>query len=725
MKDPYKSVKKSVKDKYIFQNKGILILDRKLAPSDGVAQPKGSFVPLDGLMILAENNSIEDFNTKVVSYFGAHNFTLDFSSISGGESISIEHEPILTDSKPLPVKVHLKLYYKHKKIMIQGNPSALDLWLKHYYALNQETRKDSLPQNEITVVNKGESKIIEEIQEPEMENKDPPSTPSNKSSLNIHLTPRRQNMVSELKVSVCNLESRVIKSEHEMRDRIDSLSKKLQLVDELSFLKDKINQIENINKTEIKYLKEQIHTLQITNDLLEGKIFKLESENGNLKQSIKSLNTSIPKQFDVFKKEIVSTTKPSCNDPPDSGSECESELDCNGNSPPHPLNKFGLLSGNYSLIQESIEDPSTKVKECCDADKASTSHQRNQHDTSSAGKSVSISVPEELPVYNPWITVDSTRRNSQQKIERAQIDNPETILLIDSNGKFIRLRKMFPRSTSIKIGCPLIQNAKDFISSHSQKIAPKNIICHFGTNDLDHSHLHTVADNFHNTILDIATKFPHSKIYISLLLPRGDPVDTSIPKLNDLVTKKCSQIPNAHFIHHHKINDNKGQYLRDNKHLNRDGFMLFIRNLKSAIFGRPAYTKPGTTGANRLSIPKHFPNFPSNQPQQLFPTFNTQERIPHYTPHQNLPFPQPHAMMQGNPLQMPSPSVHQFYPRQKSFQEIPNYMPYQKNTPGTLCVDRNNTTMDNVQKQELSDMKVKDLKGKDLIKTLYNLWCQA
>ena len=431
---PLQSVKKTVKDKYIFQNKGILILDGKLAPSrDSVAQTNESpYTPSDGLMILADNKSIEEFKNEVVLHFKAHNFTLDFSSISGGESISIEHEPILTDTKPLPVKLHLKLCYKQKKIMIQGNPSALDLWLKHYYALNQSDKKDSLPQKEI-MVNENESKTTEVIQEPEI--KDQPSTPVHKSSLSIHLTPRRQNLLTELKLTVCKLESRVIKSEHEIKDRIDSLSKKLMIVDELSFLKDKINQIENVSKTEIKLLKEQIHSLQITNDSLKGRIGKLESENGSLKQSMKTFNANIPKQIDDLKKEIASTTKPTPDESTDSESDCQSELECNGNSPPPP-NKFGILSGNHSFTQESKEDPSTKVKEFCDDGKASTDHKRNHHNSPSAETSLPINTPEEPPNVNPWITVNS-KRGLTQKSERAQTDNPETILLIDSNGKFI------------------------------------------------------------------------------------------------------------------------------------------------------------------------------------------------------------------------------------------------------------------------------------------------
>ena len=60
MQDPSKSVKKT--DKYIFQNKEMLILGGRLVPPrDGLAQTKESlFTPLDGLMILAENKSIEE-----------------------------------------------------------------------------------------------------------------------------------------------------------------------------------------------------------------------------------------------------------------------------------------------------------------------------------------------------------------------------------------------------------------------------------------------------------------------------------------------------------------------------------------------------------------------------------------------------------------------------------------------------------------------------------------
>ena len=130
----YKSLKKLIKDKYIFCNKGILVVDVKSGKDQ---EDNPIFIPSDGLMILGDNLTIDEFKSKVVDYFKNKNFLLNFGSLSGGESISIEGDPTMVDNKPQATKIHLKLYFKLKKVMIQGNFHSLEMWLHHYKRIFQ------------------------------------------------------------------------------------------------------------------------------------------------------------------------------------------------------------------------------------------------------------------------------------------------------------------------------------------------------------------------------------------------------------------------------------------------------------------------------------------------------------------------------------------------------------------------------------------------------------
>ncbi len=62
-------------------------------------------------------------------------------------------------------------------------------------------------------------------------------------------------------------------------------------------------------------------------------------------------------------------------------------------------------------------------------------------------------------------------------------EEPEVALLIDSNGKFIDIKKLFPRHRAVKFWCPTTDKALELLTE-SQLGRSSHIIIHTGTNDL-------------------------------------------------------------------------------------------------------------------------------------------------------------------------------------------------------------------------------------------------
>ena len=56
------------------------------------------------------------------------NFTTEITSISGGENLKLELKTA-GDKKLSFCQIHVKIYYKNRKIMIQGNTMAVNKWI--------------------------------------------------------------------------------------------------------------------------------------------------------------------------------------------------------------------------------------------------------------------------------------------------------------------------------------------------------------------------------------------------------------------------------------------------------------------------------------------------------------------------------------------------------------------------------------------------------------------
>ncbi|XP_058644179.1 uncharacterized protein LOC131547540 isoform X2 [Onychostoma macrolepis] len=97
--------------------------------------------------------------------------------------------------------------------------------------------------------------------------------------------------------------------------------------------------------------------------------------------------------------------------------------------------------------------------------------------------------------------------------------DPDVLLLMDSNGKFLDPKKLFPHQKVTAKRCSTTGHAHQIIRDFTGH--PSCIIIHTGTNDL-HSLRNSTSDAVRKMAEVTSKKFPESRIIISTLLPRHD-----------------------------------------------------------------------------------------------------------------------------------------------------------------------------------------------------------
>ena len=189
--------------------------------------------------------------------------------------------------------------------------------------------------------------------------------------------------------------------------------------------------------------------------------------------------------------------------------------------------------------------------------------------------------------------------------------NAEIVLIMDSNGKYIDLKLLYPTEKSVttkKLYCPLTRDLENLIDEFSFTQTPKITVVHCGTNDLDKSEPKAVINSITNSINKLSQRLISSKIIVSGLLPRKDFSNKEIYNINLELLKRFQLLPNVHFVDHSNLlSQDETNLLVDKKHLNDTGVRLFAKNLKISIFGR----------GSRSSVRPRRMRFPSHQSSEF------------------------------------------------------------------------------------------------------------
>lgn len=171
----------------------------------------------------------------------------------------------------------------------------------------------------------------------------------------------------------------------------------------------------------------------------------------------------------------------------------------------------------------------------------------------------------------------------------------DIIFLMDSNGKFLDEKRLFPNHSVTKIRCATTNRALDLLSEEHLG-SPSHIIIHTGTNDL-RTQQERVATSLRAVINKASNTFPNTKIVMSTLLPRKDFHPKTILGINASMSRDCALRPNVYLAHHPTLNmDN----LYDSVHLKKENISTFARTLKDTALGRiPSSNHQNNRGEDR------------------------------------------------------------------------------------------------------------------------------
>ncbi|KAG5275434.1 hypothetical protein AALO_G00120250 [Alosa alosa] len=171
---------------------------------------------------------------------------------------------------------------------------------------------------------------------------------------------------------------------------------------------------------------------------------------------------------------------------------------------------------------------------------------------------------------NNLLPTTQTTKTSPQK----------TVMLMDSNGKHLHQKRMFPTHRTAKLWCPTTATALQHIEQFDME-APDNLLIHTCTNDL-HSKGMGVLELLKRVVESARKAFPEANIILSTLPPRTDFPWTTIQHINQEIADYCSSL-NIKVAHYPNLTY---RHLSDHVHLNQEGVRYFVKVLKDTTLCR-------------------------------------------------------------------------------------------------------------------------------------------
>ena len=422
------------------------------------------------------------------------------------------------------------------------------------------------------------------------------------------LSIRSKTSISDLKTVVASLESDLA----EFKTELSNVNATHDFcASKFGFLEDKITQLDNDYKVQIKSLASRLIDVETTKEHLQSENTKLRAEMQNLKKNLKALDKKIEsienEKKHSLEEKSLQTDIPSCqqslNEPP------EISLTSKPTSPDNNLksNPFHVLT----TIEDADDNPHPNGANAQHTHSNRINPEPNDNIHSSGDK------PEQKNNTHPS---GSIPKHSDHVHPR---ENNDIILLMDSNGKFIDPKIFSTMSAVHKFFSPTIASTIEILNREHFG-TPSTIIIHTGTNDIEKAPLDACFEHF-QTLIDIAAqKYPRSKVIISSLLVRNDVFDTQRSQLNSRLGRLRSY-PNVHFVNNETITRDM---LHDQKHVKRRKIGVLVSNLKDCTFNRISkrpYMTPNTEIATKQnSVLLNMPKL-NHQPAQ--PTLHHQPRL--------------------------------------------------------------------------------------------------
>ena len=404
----------------------------------------------------------------------------------------------------------------------------------------------------------------------------------------------REKSFSMIKEHLAALEADFVNLKEEDNKNITLLVERMDKKDdEICLLKEEIELLKKLNKEK----QQAISDLTLKHLEIEGKLKKLSKTQTKHQKDTKNLISSLSK------------TK---NDP--------------------TLNNDNETTSSLPELAPTYSVPTSNTFEAL----SSTNHE-------------DATMPIENETHGTLKTIDESHADqpSTQSPDTTTTIDAESIIMCDSNGKFLNPTLLCPNTSTHYIRCPTLTTAQDIMKKHSFTNT-KSIIIHCGTNDLEKISSDKELVKLYEDLLEkTQNKYPDCRVIISGLLPRNDRLNERVNRVNNKVKEVVSNKENTSYVDHNNIGSHD---LRDKKHLHKTSVKLFARNIKGAFFK----TSPKTKGRKNSQDPR--PNKTSQRQRNPFiPPFN----IP---THQNLPFNPPFGIPPVNPPKHLQPLLQQHPP---------------------------------------------------------------
>ena len=512
-----------------------------------------------------------------------------------------------------------------------------------------------------------------------------PSTPAGKTDTTIDQTkesstsPNREKSFGMIKSQVATLEAEFILYKENNSKHINELLDHLQQKDvAINCLQNELSELQKINK----HKQEAICDLTIQQSEMENKIQGLNNKQKKLEENYANLIILMHKQEETITT-LTSTPTALTSDNeiipniPTSNSflaldhhadrnETEAMADdIRDNDEPTSYQQVSEQSpqeASQQLTQQATQEvPQQPTQEISQE----APQQASQQSIHPIPQQVSPQViqptsqqtsPQTSQQASPQTTQPASQQTSHQTIANRENHsiNTQTVILCDSNGRFIKPDILCPDSTTNYIRCPTLSEAKEFLNEGKLHNV-KTFIIHTGTNDLEHHHLnHHLLLKYKEIIKTIRDKYPESRILISSLLPRKDILNKRVSDLNKNLQEIVNEFPNTILIKHNNIHK---EDLHDRKHLSQQAVKKFAKNIKASYFNTTPKRAPRTRMSGRPFItPNSYPTF-SNPPQIPLP--NYPYPLPTHASSKLLPT---HLNHQGK-QEIPSPSLFNNFPQ--------------------------------------------------------------
>ncbi|XP_067427114.1 uncharacterized protein [Thunnus thynnus] len=474
-------------------------------------------------------------------------------------------------------------YYKTKgTVLVQGNQTSLNLFEKMFHQLKTEVdinRSSSVMDPEDTI-NPADTEESEQEEEREPEQKDPNCThPST-------LTEKLRESLSSLELDYTEFRELILTRLTELNN-IQQLRKGLQ-------------QTKEDHQKSIDDLRQTTYTLQEENTSLRAQMAKI-------KEDTESRERSLRRQLEHMRIQVQDK------------SPCTPLCYSSAHIQDYTTGSLTQLSTPTLNLETQPPNATPTPEPSALAEGGQTPFPTATYpdiDPLPAGQADPSSTPSPTVAAKP---------------------EPEVVLLIDSNGKYVEPRHLFPGQRIVFKRCRNTGHALELLQRDSLG-CPEIIVVHTGTNDLRLLHRDTAQ-----AVTKVAEKacrvLPESRVVISTLLPCTDTPPHVIHDINMEITRNCSSL---HLAHHTPIGI---WHLYDRLHLDRDRVRVFAKTLKDVALGR----KPdSTTTAGHYRTSRHPRNTPSQpsprhpalpHPPDLQPPTPHIQRAPPHHPHPQPPEP--------------------------------------------------------------------------------------